>query len=184
MGKKHRAKKNSKHRGPAKIKAGPSQTPPGADRYLIAVHETGHAVARQKLFGDLKQVVVSDKGTGFAQPTTVVNICNSSRTQLVDELIVVVAGHAAECLFAANRPGFAQGLAADRQQAASIVKIGEFSDEDVFLVCQYTTDFVAAYEPEIKAVADKLNRYGRLWGDTVAAISAAARATVESETVA
>lgn len=175
MGKKHRDKKDDRRcRGRAKVGAGGPQATVRADRYLIAVHEAGHGVALVKLFGDLEQLVVTDKGTGRAKCSTTAIVRDASRAQLEAAMLVAFAGQAAEALLAKNRKGFGRGSASDLEVVRALAYAGGFSDDDVASVASAAAAFVAANAVEIEAVAKRLNRCGRLWGSTIAKIVAGA----------
>lgn len=172
MGKKHRAKKNSGCRGGAK-KASASRAQAETCRRVIAVHESGHGVAWQVLFGDLKQIALNGKGGGVAK-FPVVDL--PSRKQLEAALVVVFAGEAAERALATNRAKLGMGSKVDRIQANEIRRWGGFSDGEMSALRVEATRLVVEYGAEIRAVSDELVRCNRLWGDKVARIMARARA--------
>lgn len=173
MGKKHRAKKNGGGcRGGAKMVPRASRVPVGEGMSVVAIHEAGHAVARLELFGDLVQVSVKAKGGGFVDHAEF-DPSAASVKELKAYVVVLYSGAAAVERFCASDARL--GVERDLMVAQLCARYGGFSLADMLSLADDAASLVASHEPEIRAVAKRLHRCGRLWGGTVAKIAAAAR---------
>lgn len=143
-------------------------------RRVIAVHEAGHGVAHQVLFGNLEQIALNKVGGVTKFP--VVDLRSLSRKELEASLVVVLAGEAAEHALAADCANLGMGSSGDRRQARLIERLGGFSDGEMAALRVEATRFVEEHGVEILAVANELVRCNRLWGAKVAETMARARA--------
>ena len=181
MGKKHRAKKASGRRGPVKGGGGAAPPPKKPERYLIAAHEAGHAVARMVLVGDLDFVkVYPDNSGGRTEGKGPICGPAPARAEIEAAMLFLFAGGAAECVLASERRGFGQGLGADNAQVLGLAMMGGFTEAEVESVYWAAVDFAMAHKVEIEAVAEQLKCCGLLRGRKVAEIAAAARASARA----